>query len=60
MPSDKVKASTVALVVLTLTTNLLFSGFIFGWASLRLLLDKDGVYKDLCVTSGDYTNDDAE
>ena len=56
MPSGKVKASTVALVVLTLTTNLLFSGFIFGWASLKLLLDKDGVYNELC----DYTREDAE
>lgn len=41
--------ATVALVTLSLLTNLLFSGMVFGWAPLKLMLDKDGVYGALCT-----------
>eukprot|EP00873_Tetraselmis_striata_P029781 jgi/Tetstr1/450045/TSEL_037092.t1 len=43
-----VRAPTVALVATTLATNLLFSGLIFGWGPIKLLLSQDGVYRDLC------------
>mmetsp|Transcript_11513 Transcript_11513/g.32651 ORF Transcript_11513/g.32651 Transcript_11513/m.32651 type:complete len:488 (-) Transcript_11513:38-1501(-) len=41
--------STKALAASAVITNLVFSGVIFGWAPLKLLLEKDGVYRDLCL-----------
>jgi len=36
------------VVLLALLANFLFSGIIFGWASLQLLFEEDGVYRGLC------------
>jgi len=37
-----------AVAALALTCNFLFSGVIFGWASLQLLLEDEGLYRSLC------------
>ncbi|OQS03396.1 hypothetical protein THRCLA_04301 [Thraustotheca clavata] len=37
-----------ALVALVLFSNLFFAGFIFGWASLLILLQQENQYNELC------------
>lgn len=39
-------------VVLGLANSLLFSGVLWGWASLQSFLEDDGLYQDLCDASG--------
>ena len=39
-------------VVLGLANSLLFSGVLWGWASLQSFLEDDGIYQDLCDPSG--------
>eukprot|EP00435_Cladocopium_sp_Y103_P016241 s2315_g4.t1 len=39
-------------VVLGLANSLLFSGVLWGWASLQSFLEDDGVYQGLCDLSG--------
>lgn len=39
---------TWTVVVLMAIANLLFSGIMFGWAPLQVLLEEDGVYRNLC------------
>eukprot|EP00929_Paragymnodinium_shiwhaense_P096549 TRINITY_DN5816_c0_g1_i1.p1 TRINITY_DN5816_c0_g1~~TRINITY_DN5816_c0_g1_i1.p1 ORF type:complete len:586 (+),score=136.65 TRINITY_DN5816_c0_g1_i1:158-1915(+) len=43
------------VVAMTLLTSGLFPGMIFGWASLQVLLEKDGVYSGLCGANSDAT-----
>jgi hypothetical protein len=48
MEVPKTRWTTKLLVIITLSSNLAFSGLIFGWGPLKLLLSQDGVYRDLC------------
>merc|ERR1712195_251192 len=43
LPFDK-----LMLIILTFISVLFYSGTIFGWAPMLLVLQKEGVYKNLC------------
>lgn len=41
-------SSVAVLIGVTLLNQGLFSGLIFGWGALQLLLEREGVYSELC------------
>ena len=49
MVSSSKSTTAKPLVFFVLLSCLLFSGIIFGYASLLLLLEKEGVYSELCT-----------
>ena len=42
------RAYKIALVVLTELSSLLYSGTVFGWAPILLILKKEGLFSELC------------
>ena len=45
-----------ALIALALTCTSLYSGVIFGWAPLQLILEEDGVYSSDCEEGEECTS----
>lgn len=48
------------LVAVTLTCTALFSGALFGWATLQLIFEEDGVFSDGCENVADDELCDAQ
>jgi hypothetical protein len=42
-----------SLIIVTLACTAMFSGAIFGWATLQLIFEKDGVFSDGCEVDTD-------
>uniref|UniRef100_K3WGH7 Major facilitator superfamily (MFS) profile domain-containing protein n=1 Tax=Globisporangium ultimum (strain ATCC 200006 / CBS 805.95 / DAOM BR144) TaxID=431595 RepID=K3WGH7_GLOUD len=47
-PSHRAEAGRIALVVVVLLSDLLFSGLVYGWAPLLLMLQDEQQYIELC------------
>jgi len=43
------KGWRLTLVIIAAIETLLTSGIIFGWAPLVLILEKEGIYSDVCT-----------
>jgi MFS transporter, LAT3 family, solute carrier family 43, member 3 len=44
------------LIILALACTTLYSGIIFGWAPLQLILEEDGVYSSDCEKEEECTS----